>query len=401
MLKKVIRNLFFPSIEDGYKEEFKTEMFKINIYRGNITAVMFIVLELLSLLLSIAIKKQKIYKYPNICYLISYIAMIIVMFFFLSLFKFLSKKDTYKKSTMSTVNLTFPGFILLWSICISLIDQLSSGQVIVYTVTAMAISIAPILEPIDIFIIYFIGQVIFIICLPLFQKSQHLLFGNYLNASTFSIVFFVISRMLYTSKINDFRNKKIIKENNIKLNDINMKLLAANGKLEKLAETDSLTKIFNRRKCDEVLYQEWSNCKKLSIPLTVIMIDLDHFKIINDTYGHQAGDYVLKEVSKVIKDNLRNSDFVGRFGGEEFLIILPNTKIQIGYEIAESIRSKISNLKLAYSGMRVTISAGAKELSKNINSEIELLKAADTALYRAKEKGRNRVEIMQKERLEL
>ena len=128
------------------------------------------------------------------------------------------------------------------------------------------------------------------------------------------------------------------------------------------------------------------------------MIDLDHFKKINDTYGHDCGDYVLKEVANAIQDSIRLEDVFGRYGGEEFMIILPFTRCQDAAKQADRIRKKISSLELTWNDeiIRITVSIGVAGLPDDpVESEEELLKIADFRLYKAKEKGRNTVEYLE------
>lgn len=120
------------------------------------------------------------------------------------------------------------------------------------------------------------------------------------------------------------------------------------------------------------------------------MFDIDFFKCINDTYGHQTGDVVLAEVASALKSAVRETDFLGRYGGEEFLVVLPETELEIALNIGERIRKNIEALSFSEKDLRVTISGGLKEFKQGDASD--LIKEADELLYMAKRKGRNRVE---------
>lgn len=157
---------------------------------------------------------------------------------------------------------------------------------------------------------------------------------------------------------------------------------------EKLAYFDALTGVANRRKLTDVLAKEVAYAKRYQSPLSIIIFDIDHFKKVNDTYGHNFGDLVLKEVTNSVANTVRSSDSFGRWGGEEFLCILPNTAADFTFELAERLRLGIAD-SLIDDGPEITASFGIAQLNKldNINSFIS---RADQALYSAKEQGRNR-----------
>ncbi len=176
-----------------------------------------------------------------------------------------------------------------------------------------------------------------------------------------------------------------------------MKLTRALAELEKLATTDGLTKLANRRHMDLRLKVECSGKRKSNGILSVILLDIDHFKVLNDTYGHQEGDDCLKRVSKAIISNVnRKMDLVARYGGEEFFCILPSTIYVDAMNLAEKIRLSIENLKIPNKNSPVddflTISLGVVTIlpDKEIAPKL-ILGNADKNLYRAKESGRNRI----------
>lgn len=160
-------------------------------------------------------------------------------------------------------------------------------------------------------------------------------------------------------------------------------------KLNQLAITDKLTGLYNRVKLDKVLDIEILKAVSSENDISIVFIDIDKFKYINDTYGHQVGDKILKDFSLKLKNCIRKTDIVGRWGGEEFLIICKNTNLEESLCIAENLRNTIQDMKLQ-TVKNITASFGVATL-KSDDCAQSLLRRADTALYKSKENGRNRV----------
>jgi len=169
----------------------------------------------------------------------------------------------------------------------------------------------------------------------------------------------------------------------------------ANAKLKRLASTDSLTGVANRRRFTEALDECIANSKKTAAPISLIMMDIDHFKKINDTFGHATGDKVLKAVCQRMEANVRPQDVVGRLGGEEFAVLLPETDADIGQIVAERLRRalEISPIHCDQGAIRFTASFGGVSVAPGaeLPEADELLSVADKCLYSSKEGGRNRV----------
>jgi len=168
-------------------------------------------------------------------------------------------------------------------------------------------------------------------------------------------------------------------------------------KLEIMAITDHLTEIYNRRHFEEILKREFTRALRYNLHLSCLMCDIDHFKRINDTYGHAAGDTVLKETARLIASFLRETDIVGRWGGEEFIVLLTQAKKEDARKVAERILKAVEGHR--FQGLpeneRVTISIGIASIpeDREIDNWEKLIKYADEALYRAKRNGRNRIEL--------
>lgn len=173
-------------------------------------------------------------------------------------------------------------------------------------------------------------------------------------------------------------------------------MLDNTARYERLAFTDALTEIANRRRFDETLAVEWARAARGGATLTVLMMDVDHFKLYNDSYGHPAGDLCLREIAKLIRDCTRRaSDLCARYGGEEFVALLPGLDLAGGTRIAEALRSNIGERNIEHTGSslgRVSLSIGVASLVPTFDSKSDVLVlAADAALYEAKRGGRNRV----------
>ena len=163
--------------------------------------------------------------------------------------------------------------------------------------------------------------------------------------------------------------------------------------LEREARTDSLTGLFNRRHLQLLGANEVTRSQRYQRPLAVILLDLDHFKKINDQHGHDIGDEVLRLISRRLREQVRGSDVVGRWGGEEFIILLPETELSDAQRLAERLRGSTESQAFPTSQgpLKVTLSCGVAAWDPGSSSWEEIVKAADVALYRAKNEGRNRV----------
>jgi diguanylate cyclase (GGDEF)-like protein len=169
-----------------------------------------------------------------------------------------------------------------------------------------------------------------------------------------------------------------------------------NAELEALSQLDSLTQIYNRRTFNELAQQQWALAKRHQQPISALMIDVDHFKLFNDHYGHPAGDVCLKKVTQAIKSCLhRSADILGRYGGEEFIVLLPETDANGAMRVAQAISEAIEVAQLRHeispSSNLVTASIGGATCLRTTGHDLEeLIKNADRALYKAKRAGRNR-----------
>ncbi|MFP4364960.1 MAG: diguanylate cyclase [Spirochaetia bacterium] len=202
----------------------------------------------------------------------------------------------------------------------------------------------------------------------------------------------VIQEERLSSRILD--QNMYLKNVNRNIQKMNEELEKVNKELEKVAKYDSLSGLLNRISLFAVLDIEIERAVRNNGTLSGIMMDIDHFKRINDNYGHQCGDAVIREIGNELKDRLRKYDHAGRYGGEEFFIILPNTTLNQAAQIAKRFREDLENMSIACreDTLTVTASMGVAQFKNDRESREEWISRADKALYTAKERGRNCVE---------
>ena len=276
------------------------------------------------------------------------------------------------------VTLAFSCFLLLIAAGISSVDQLIHGEITVYVIAILAIATGAYLNlPASLFI-FGVSYAVFMIGISLFQGNPDKRMGHYVNGTLLTIVGFFLARMIYAAFSRDFMSRKIIEKQK--------------EELERQSREDSLTGLFNRRYMDFRLTQEFDRARRYRHPLSVAMGDIDFFKKVNDEFSHRVGDEVLKRFAQVFLSNLRSSDVVSRYGGEEFLIIFPETELEKAAIVCEKIRRAVEGYTwdALDPELKVTISLGVAGEASHPNYERMVL-AADEKLYEAKHLGRNRV----------
>lgn len=174
-----------------------------------------------------------------------------------------------------------------------------------------------------------------------------------------------------------------------------LQLQAANNELQKLSSTDRLTGLYNRGHWEEALRLEYSRHLRYGTSAALVMFDIDHFKQVNDTYGHQVGDKVIQRVADVVREHVRGSDVAGRYGGEEYAVLLPDTDKYGGSMFAERLRAAVEAQEVMHQGqaIRCTISLGVADMTTPLSDHKTLIEWADQALYASKKNGRNQVSL--------
>ncbi|MBK6295804.1 MAG: diguanylate cyclase [Rhodoferax sp.] len=210
-------------------------------------------------------------------------------------------------------------------------------------------------------------------------------------------IYKVLSKLnLELSTVNRELEQRVL-QRTFELEQTNHALVQANHKLEVYSHTDGLLNIANRKYFDQRLEEEWLRAIRSQQPVGLLMIDVDHFKRYNDTYGHQAGDACLRSVAKATSNVLaRSTDLLARYGGEELVVVLPDTHVDGTYQVAQDICAAVSKLKIPHAGSDtaayVTVSIGVASMNPpRVSSADRLVAAADQALYQAKKQGRNQV----------
>ncbi len=217
-----------------------------------------------------------------------------------------------------------------------------------------------------------------------YTENEHQLLRTALITSAIALLFaFAIARAIYFTALEQSRSEKERLERQVK---------ERTHEIEMLSKTDSLTKLWNRGYLEEMLEMEFKRARRYQHNISILIIDLDLFKQVNDTYGHLAGDEVLRQISHRIKSCLRDTDFVGRYGGEEIVAILPETEQELAQQIADKILKIVADKPVLYEGqsIEITTSIGINYLREEHKDRQELFSEADEALYIAKKSGRNR-----------
>jgi len=221
---------------------------------------------------------------------------------------------------------------------------------------------------------------------PYMENEQRLL-RTALTTTGIALMFALfIARAIYYSALERSREEKERLERLVK---------ERTHEIELLSKTDALTGLWNRGYLEEMLDMEFKRARRYDHPLAILIVDLDHFKLINDNYGHMAGDEVLRQTSERIKNSIRETDFTGRYGGEEIVVILPETTMEKARAIAEIIRETIAAEPVPSEDniINVTASIGLSDLREDHDTYQDVFSEADEALYVSKEEGRNRVTV--------
>ena len=404
-------------IDPKYQQNFLLEISRFNMKRGKLFAAIIIGIELLLLLVDLFSRSvNTIFKFD--WYAVMYIIMIVVTGCLWVLFSYLEHNFEKESPNVKAINftiITYITFLMTWGAVISLQDQVLYGNIVAFLINMLLGSLIFYLKNTHIIIPKLIAACVLMVGLPYFQPSTDILIGHYVNVSIFMVFSGLIARTNYANYIQNFMSQKLIEEKSTLLALINDNLVLeiqfrehtqkelelANEQLKTISSMDTLTGIPNRRKLDESLNEYWLKVVREQLPISVMMIDIDFFKVYNDTNGHLAGDDCLQAVAGVINKCRRNGeDFAARYGGEEFIFIATGMNKEETLLLGETIRAGIEALYLQHpfssTSPYVTASVGIDWLKPTTTDLVrETIKRADQAMYQAKQEGRNRVILAQ------
>ena len=405
--KKFLNIIKSAEINENAKQEFYRELADTNILRGKVVSILLILVELIVITISLIKDSADVFTAPKAYYYLMYLIFIIVLTSTLIILNKISKNENYKVKNAMAVTYVFVIFIILWNMFISLLDQRSSGSLLSYFSTLIAASVIAYMRPKVLVIVYSSIQVSFMVLLPMFMPAGQSPFAEYINTTIAAIISILLGYILYQNKANDFAQRKIIQLKNEQLEHLNCRLTQSNKTLEYLSQTDGLTGIYNRRMFDKLSKNYWTKCSKRNVSLSVIMMDIDHFKEYNDNFGHQAGDDCLINLvcslSRTLKEYTGSTDsMLARYGGEEFILMICGISDECSYSLAENIRTNVEDLNIErkYSVVadHITLSLGVFNGFPADEKEtlLDYIGNSDKALYEAKKAGRNVTRVYKK-----
>jgi diguanylate cyclase (GGDEF)-like protein len=276
--------------------------------------------------------------------------------------------------------------ILLVGIIITTLDQMLTNSITVYFMTAVLVAAVFNIRPTLALSYYLLLIVVVLLLLSRYQPNKDIFISHIMEVISAGVISYAISFITW-------KNTKLTILQNRKIEEQQKELEVKNSKLSNIAFYDHMTSLYNRRKIDQIIDQELKVLKNKKFEYSIIILDLDNFKMVNDKYGHPVGDKILIELSGLLERNTRATDSVGRWGGEEFIILLPFTHKTTAKSIAEKLRCKIENHRFEIEGMSIYITAsfGVSELDDSYKKKS--YQKADKALYMAKKERKNCVVV--------
>ncbi len=318
---------------------------------------------------------------------LSLLVCMLLLFLVTSIYK---KRDPMPSAgVQSFLQYTAVAALLASGLALTIIDQLVTSNMTPFLITTLLVSLLLRIRPIVIVPILIVDYLIFHLTLGIYQKDSATILSNQLNGIIVTIMSIVLTLIMWQNSTRNILQTRYIEQQKAELEE-------KNSRLEQLVSYDSLTGLFNRREFDRILEHELNRINRIEQPLTLILLDLDHFKAFNDLYGHVKGDDCLKEVSAAILSLVRRTgDAAVRYGGEEFAVILPQSSPEYAETLAERIRTTILDLEIPHPGNPaapvVSISSGVFTiLPPSHLTPLQTLEKVDALLYRAKHEGRNR-----------
>jgi diguanylate cyclase (GGDEF)-like protein len=310
------------------------------------------------------------------------VLLVLMIGFFLTTHRL--KKRTEPNTTMFVLQYIVVVVIMASGIAIVTFDQLVTTNITPFLLICIICGSVFIIRPLASFMIYVASYMAYYYSIALTITDQQILLSNRVNGITAVGVGFLLSFIIWHYNYTNIIQKRRIE--------------SQQKQLEQMAYYDPLTDLPNRRLLEKLIKRELASVQRYGQETVIIMLDVDDFKLINDTYGHQVGDSILMQLADLLQNNVRETDTVARFGGEEFIILMPNTSVEEGYSFAERIRKTIMEKVFSVGSvtLQITSSFGVSSMG-DINSQNleDYYLLADRALYLAKQSGKNRVEKAQ------
>lgn len=396
MRLKKIREYWFPTLPKTEASALRKEFTAHNIRRERLLAVFSICILIILIGIDCLIMEKSSESLRELC--IYSIAARSALIVFLTGFLLATRKAIVGTSLRYVAwDLAFIGVSLAWIAIFTGALQIVRPGIEPYLMAVFTISAIIFQDVLRSTLIFGMGLLLMLAFAVPLQPDPRILRSEIINSAIFSALAFIISRVVYTMQLHNFRNNRIIAEQK-------RELAASNEMLRRLSFLDPLTNIANRRYMQMVLEREWKLQARTGRPLAVIMIDIDWFKLFNDTYGHQSGDDCLRRVATALEAAVkRPADLVARYGGEEFIVLLPQTDrkgaICTGNRLMEAVR----DLNIENSGSpigHVTVSMGVASCEPLPDVDLDdLIRSADCALYEAKFSGKNRIVYFRNENI--
>lgn len=325
----------------------------------------------------------------NVVYFLLYVVLLCVTLVMWGLKFWIQRQVERRAQLIIHLSFAYSFFIALWSTTITVLDQRGGDSIVVYVITVVTVAIFVYMRPWQVLVLFGVNHAVLLCFFTTFQEGPTNNRGVYINTTVLCVLAICMSLYRYYTKTEDYLNKATITRQNEKIRQIN-------EQLRHMTLTDTLTGLNNRRFFDDVLAEQWRNSRSVAL----LMLDIDNFKRYNDVNGHQAGDRCLQALADVMREQTTPADYLMRYGGEEFTILLVEEAPQRAMAVADSIRQGMATLALENHGTlgdgRVTVSIGVYvgEPSDAVSLQVGL-GLADKALYEAKRMGKNRVVLYQ------
>ena len=351
------------SVPENYKKEFDIEIYGNNFYRLKYISIILLVLESI-----IFIFRDSFFNTGNtiLGFVIFDVVMIPILWYCHS------KHAAINKNILEIVQYVYSLAILFFGMGLAFIAQNYSDLVHMYFMMIFGVAFFLYIKPLPCLFLLGVSYTFFFLLIPHYQENPDIVLIIRVNALAVNIFSWIVSRFLFGLRVNLFLDRMLI--------------IDKNNELQELVMRDSMTKLYNHETAMRLLGMEIKRCGK-NRSVSVLLADIDRFKQINDKYGHVTGDQVIKAVAGAIESVMRASDYVCRYGGDEFFVIMPDTDLQSAYACARRIQSAIKNIDFEMDDISITLSGGISQY--NGETVKTLIAATDAKLYCAKKAGKD------------